>query len=182
MSTGSKRTGAPAALSEINGADISEGVQRRIRAGAASRIRPLVAGLDFAALAGPAGDILVLSVPPSSDAPHFIGQQNELAVPFRAGPETLWMQERDIERAYRDRFAGRAEDRDRLNALLAELSGQLDMSEQAWIVATAIPRSAVPALASPPAADEVHGIISAADNAAWRSFQRVTIDTFCCGS
>jgi hypothetical protein len=148
----------------INGADISEGVQRRIRAGAASRIRPLVAGLDFAAFSGPAGDILILSVPPSADAPHFIGQQNQLAVPFRAGPETLWMQERDIERAYRDRFAGRADARDRLNSLLAELSGQLNMSERAWMVAAAIPRSSVPVLAAPPVAENVHGIIVAADN------------------
>jgi hypothetical protein len=72
-------------------------VRHRICAGAASRIRPVV-GLDFAAFAGPDGDVLVLSIPPSLDAPHFIGQQNRLAVAFRSGPETLWMQERDIER------------------------------------------------------------------------------------
>ena len=147
----------------ISGADISEGVQRRIRAAAASRIRPLVASLEFAVLTGPDGDVLILSVPPSSDAPHFIGQQNQLAVPFRSGPETLWMQERDIERAYRDRFAGRADDRDRLNALLADLADQLDMSERAWIVAAAIPRSSVPLLAAPPTADDVRDIILAAD-------------------
>jgi len=147
----------------ISGANVAEGVQRRIRAGANSRVRPLVAGLDFAALTGPDGDILVLSVPPSSDAPHFIGQQNRLAVPFRSGPETLWMLERDIERAYRDRFAARADDRDRLNVLLADLAEQLDMSERAWIVAAAVPRTSVPVLAEPPTAAEIQAIIVAAN-------------------
>lgn len=75
--------------------DNSEGAQRRLRALANSRIHPRVAGLDLTPLEDPEGTytILVLSVPRSPDAPHIIGQDAKLGIPYRDGPETRWMRD-----------------------------------------------------------------------------------------
>lgn len=112
--------------------------------------------------------MLVLSVPPSPDAPHFVGQQNRLAVPFRAGAETEWMQEHDIERAYRTRFARQVAALESIDSMLTDVADRLDMTDRAWIVATATPHVPVPAVVPPPSRDDMRQIIGAAVGLAQR--------------
>lgn len=153
-------TGRATAIGKV---DNSESGQRRLRILAANRIHPMVAGLELVPLASPDGEhaILVLSVPQSPDAPHIIGQANKLAIPFRAGPETQWMRERDLERAYADRFARREEEHVRLAAMVEEASEQLDMEQKAWIAAVARPRTPVSTVSGPPTATDVRPILDA---------------------
>ncbi|GAA3832447.1 hypothetical protein GCM10022226_62090 [Sphaerisporangium flaviroseum] len=135
----------------IASVDISEGAQRRLRKLAVNRVHPRVVGLDTIPLASDDGSetVLALSVPRSPDAPHIIGQGEKLGIPYRHGPETEWMRERDLERAYSDRFAARADERTRLSTLLSETSDQLDLGRAAWIVGVAAPRTPLPTVAGP---------------------------------
>lgn len=138
----------------IAGVDVSEGSQRRLRQLAWNHMHPMVAGLVVLPLTSVEGQdpVLVLSVPRSADAPHMVervGQKGYLAAPFRDGPETQFMRERDIERAYRDRFARHQEEGVRLTAMIDEACEQLDMKEKAWLVAAARPATPMPAVIRP---------------------------------
>ncbi len=140
---------------EFNTVDSSESTQRRLRSILANRVHPFIAGLDFTSLSNTDGDItvLALSIPRSPEAPHLIGQRNKIGCPYRAGAETNWMRERDLERAYSARFSRRQEERAHLERLHEEAHHLLDRSTP-WIVATA--RTSVaptPLTASPTRAD-----------------------------
>ena len=146
---------------------VDEPARRRLRALAASRVHPPVLGLEFAALTGTDGhgnsdSVLVLQVPRSPDAPHLVGQQERLGVPYRNGAETAWMRERDLERAYRDRFSRREAEGARLSRMIDELIDHLDRSELPWIVAVASPRTPLPFIAAPAARADVRPILEAA--------------------
>lgn len=148
---------------EIVGVDVSEPTQRRLRMLSASRIHPMVPGLQLLPLTSPDGQhsVLVLSVPRSPDAPHMVGQDSKIGVPFRDGPETRWMRERDIERAYADRFARREDENVALTALADEVVGQLDLGRGAWIVGSARPRTPMPSVSAPPAREKATKILEA---------------------
>ena len=143
--------------------DNSESAQRRLRSLAASRIHPLVAGLDLVPLASADGTqtLLVVSVPRSPDAPHIIGRDNALGAPFRSGPETQWMREREIERAYRERFQRLDDERARLMSMLAETDDRLDQKVAPWLVAVARPRTPLAGIVRPPSADDVTRVLEA---------------------
>ncbi|NED96869.1 hypothetical protein G1H11_16300 [Phytoactinopolyspora alkaliphila] len=130
--------------SSVPGVEIGEDVERRLRALAAGRIQPPVAGLQFASLSNDgdqARGVLVLAVPASADAPHMLERDGGiLLAPYRDGPETPWMRERQLERAYRDRFAQRANELGELGRLAAEVSDQLELDVGAWLVGVARPR------------------------------------------
>lgn len=146
--------------------DNSEPEQRRLRAIAFERIRPIVAGLEFLPLSSDDGQhtVLVLSIPRSPDAPHVIGQKNQLGVPYRDGAETMWMREWEIERAYRERFRNREDERRLLDQLIAELADQLDMDDgKAWIVASARPQTPLTAIGTPLSAADVRSGFEAVD-------------------
>ncbi|MFG1888064.1 helix-turn-helix domain-containing protein [Micromonospora sp. NPDC049051] len=144
----------------ILGVDASEGAQRRLRKLAANRVHPIVAGLDLLPLTSPDGalSVLVLSVPRSADAPHLIGQQDRVGVPYRSGAETDWMRERDIERAYADRFGRRSAESKRLAELVDETTEQLDLSK-AWVVAAARPTAPLAAISAPPTRQDVQKLM-----------------------
>lgn len=135
--------------SAVQTVDVTEGAQRRLRALAATRIHPTVAGLDLIPLTSDDGatSVLVLVVLRSPDAPHMIGQGARIGVPYRSGPETVWMRERDIERAYADRFRRRDDEHIRLNSMRDDISDQLDFDKGAWLIAIARPRSPLPGIA-----------------------------------
>lgn len=128
--------------SKLGVVDISERQQNRLRAVAASRIHPLVPGVRFLALSlGSAAEgVLVVVVPPSADAPHVIGSESRLGVPYRDGSTTRWMRERDLERAYAERFRAREGSTTRLNQIQSEALDQVDISGGPWLVASATPR------------------------------------------
>lgn len=148
----------------VQSVDVSEGAQRRLRALAASRIHPAVAGLDFVPLTSPDGltSVLVLVVPRSADAPHMIGQGAKIGVPFRSGPETQWMRERDLERAYSDRFTRRVDERTRLMTMTGDIADQVDFGKGAWMVGVARPRTPLPTVAGPPARADITKVLESA--------------------
>ncbi|MFG3423223.1 helix-turn-helix domain-containing protein [Micromonospora sp. NPDC048063] len=147
----------------VLGVDASEGAQRRLRALAANRVHPLVAGLDLVPLTSADGalSVLVLSVPRSADAPHLIGQKEQIGAPYRSGPETHWMRERDLERAYADRFARRAADSTRLAEMVDETADLLDLSKS-WVVAAALPTAPLSLVSGPPTRQDVQGVMQSA--------------------
>ncbi|MEU1607482.1 AlbA family DNA-binding domain-containing protein [Micromonospora matsumotoense] len=141
--------------SVIADVDASEGSQRRLRQIAAKRVEQPVAGIDFVPLTSPDGSlsVLVMSVPRSADAPHIIGDRRSIGVPFRDGSETFWMRERDLERAYSERFTRRTSLAARLFELIDHASDQLDLSK-VWAVAAASPTSPLGVVVSPPSRDD----------------------------
>ncbi|MFE9099865.1 AlbA family DNA-binding domain-containing protein [Actinomadura geliboluensis] len=132
----------------IKPVDNTEGSQRRLRQLAWSRIQPFVSGIECIPLSSEDGTetVLVLSVPRSPDAPHFVGNRNQLGVPYRDGPETPWMRERDIERAYRDRFAERETAETRLLDIASTLTERL-APEDTFLIGVAAPRTRLPRVA-----------------------------------
>lgn len=137
-----------------------EGDLRALRAVAGSRIRPTVFGLDIFTLGDDdnPGAAVVASIPASQDAPHFLGDgQNgqKLGVPYRSGPETHWMRERDLERAYRARFERRRSDSESLAANIDELRDSLDLDRGAWIVVAARPHQPTPSYLPSPAQAQI---------------------------
>lgn len=145
----------------ITPVDNSEGAQRRLRQLSSSRIQPMVAGIECLPLTSADGSetVLVLSVPRSPDAPHVIGQQDKLGAPYRDGPETRWMRERDLERAYRERFSRRATEEVRLIELAERITERLALHEGAFIVGVAAPRTPTPAISRPPTRQEATKIL-----------------------
>ena len=82
------------------------------------------------------GVALAVSVPASPDAPHVVGERNEMGIPFRHGPHTEWMSEHQLERAYRDRFNRQADDAEALTRLRGDLNRKrLDLQRRGMAVA-----------------------------------------------
>ncbi|AXK36577.1 ATP-binding protein [Streptomyces armeniacus] len=98
--------------------------------------------------------VLVVDVPASEMAPHFVygtaqrdKEQMAAVVPYRASDQTAWMPEHQIERAYRDRFAriGRAEEelQHHLELTVQHIAAQTEVPS-AWFVAAARPQRPLP--------------------------------------
>ena len=152
-------TGAATAIDPV---DVEEGVQRRLRALAASNIHPFVSGLSFVPVEAPntsGRGLLVLLVPQSVDAPHVIGQQSRVGIPYRDGPETAWMRERDLENAYRERFARRAGEQARLGEEIRDVRERIDLVQGTWVVASAVSRTPMPAVHRTPGRDEITAML-----------------------
>lgn len=120
--------------------------RQRLRALAYGRVRPMVDGLAIEALNDENGEqgLIVVFVPPSPDAPHVVGEKNEMGVPYRDGTDTRWMTESLLERAYRDRFSRRADDRAALTGLIEGLLPELDLETGIWVGVSARPVAPMP--------------------------------------
>lgn len=130
---------------------IDEHTLRAIRRVAGTLIYPPVTGLDLTAIRPePEADagILVMVVPDSVETPHLIhpsaGKRDWFSAPYRHGPDTNWMVERQISAAYvaretRRRQADRDFD-DRYSAFVASLPG----GDSNWVVALAVPDVLLP--------------------------------------
>jgi hypothetical protein len=112
----------------------------------------LVDGLLIEALDSEDGSsgLIVVFVPPSPDAPHVIGEKNALGVPYRYGTDTNWMSESQLERAYRDRFSRRVDDRVALSALIDGLVPEIDLKSGIWVAVSARPVAPLPLLLERP--------------------------------
>ncbi len=132
--------------------------RQRLRSYALRWVRPVISELKIEPLddeknGGPG--LIVVFVPPSPDAPHVVGEKNEMGVPYRSGPHTDWMSEAELERAYRDRFARQADDRAALRALTDGLVPELRLGDDAvWLAVATRPTTSPPPQASRP--DRVH--------------------------
>jgi schlafen family protein len=145
----------------ISGVASGESERQRLSNVAASRIHPIVPGLNLFAINGREGDpsLLVISIPASADAPHLIGNDDQIGIPFRDGPNTRWMRERTLERAYADRFTRRASSADALREQRHDVSEQLDTSQGSWIVVVSRPTTPVPVIGPVPTRDNIRNTL-----------------------
>lgn len=150
-------TGAAAALEPVA---VSEEEQRRLRATAMSKIQPPVA-IDLTVLRGQDGvAALALSVPASLEAPHLVSNGLQwLAAPYRIGPDTKWMSETQLARAYADRFERGRRQSGSLQQDLSEVIETLDLGAASWLVGVAQRRQPLPPGGPAPNADSVRELL-----------------------
>jgi hypothetical protein len=131
---------------ELTGVQNDERERQNLRSLAWQRVRPLIDGLVIEPLSDSAGGqgLIIVSVPGSSEAPHVVGEKNEMGVPYRDGSDTRWMTESQLERAYRDRFARRIDDRTVLSGLVDGLLPEIDLQSGVWVGVSARPASPLP--------------------------------------
>lgn len=128
----------------ISVGEVSPSILKQIRQVANNLVYPPVTGLDLTPLKSESTDeaVLALLVPSSDDAPHLVrpkgpNKRHWLAVPYRDGPDTEWMIERQIEDAYRRRLAIRqARERDLHDHHQGFVGG---LRGRSWIAAVARP-------------------------------------------
>ena len=80
---------------------------RKLRQAAHALIQPTIQGLEFTALTQDDVTLVVLSVPASTEVPHFQMNRDLYRAPRRYGAQTVDMTEREIEAAYGQRLQGR---------------------------------------------------------------------------
>ncbi|MGW4214998.1 AlbA family DNA-binding domain-containing protein [Lentzea sp. NPDC004789] len=131
--------------------------RQAMRSFANKYLRPLVDSLLIEALNGEddGPGLIVVSVPPSPDAPHVLGEKSEMGIPHRNGSDTLWMSEGQLERAYRDRFSRRADDRAALSALIDGLVPEIDFEKGIWLAVATRPVAPLPLLSLRPQREQV---------------------------
>lgn len=130
---------------------VDETTIKTIRQVATGQVYPPVTGLDLLPVApADASDqgVLVLLVPDSPDSPHLVHPRDRpewFGAPYRHGPETDWMVERQVADAYRsreERRRRRVEDLDdRFDAFIESCGGRTDTH---WVIAMAIPETPLP--------------------------------------
>lgn len=140
---------------EVTGVPNGERDRQALRSFANRYVRPLVDGLLVEALDGEDGapGLIAMFVPPSPDAPHVIGEKNEMGVPYRYGTDTNWMSESQLERAYRDRFSRLSDDRAALSGLIDGLVAEI-APWGIWVAVSARPVAPMPLLAGPPEGEQ----------------------------
>lgn len=97
------------AASKINPVDWTAADEQRLRQVAFSKINPPVQNIEFFSLKCSVNDnsgfVTLMNIPDSPDAPHLaIRSDHSFIAPVRNGSHTMFMSERDIERAFRARF------------------------------------------------------------------------------
>ncbi len=135
--------------------------------------QPYVAGVDAYTLTSEDGSlsVLVVDVPASAMAPHFIlgatPREKELrafAVPFRYSDHTGWLAEHEIDRAYRDRFARQAVADQALERHLDRIREVVltdGFPPIAWFIAVSRPSRPLPPLVPPTGRQEARDVLNA---------------------
>lgn len=141
-----RESGASAAERVVPVGDVDETTLRAIRQVAGNLVYPPVTRLELLPLhptGAPQDGVLALLVPESPDTPHLVRPPKGadwFGVPYRHGPDTEWMVERQIASAYAAREAGyrrKTADFDaRFQSFLDTLGGGTDVR---WVVAMAVP-------------------------------------------
>lgn len=118
--------------------------EQRLRQVSFARVTPAILGIEFyeVPMSDGEGSLVGMRVPATQEAPHFsrVGDGPQLVCPKRDGAHTVFMSERDIERAYRDRFERRNEWCGRLRDLREEALSVTDFSTYVGSLAVALPR------------------------------------------
>ena len=125
---------------------VDEDTLRAVRQVAGNLVYPPVTGLDLFPLApveDPDAGVLVLLVPDSPEAPHLIHSsknQDWFGAPYRHGPDTEWMVERQLSSAYAARETARRRRADDFDARFGAFTSVLEAGTDArWVVAMAVP-------------------------------------------
>lgn len=85
--------------------------------------------------------VLAMVIAPSDEVPHMFWKNESFLAPVRHGSDTRWMDERQIELAYRRRFDGRQRRKVELSHFYDETVAHIGPSRNAFLAAVAIPRS-----------------------------------------
>lgn len=85
--------------------------------------------------------VLAMVIAPSDEVPHMFWKKDSFLAPVRHGSDTRWMDERQIELAYRSRFDGRHRRKVELSDFYGETVAHIGPSRKAYLAAVAIPRS-----------------------------------------
>jgi len=123
-----------------------------IRRVAGTLIYPPITGLGlFPVTAAPEEDkgILVLLVPDSPETPHLVhprqgGRRDWFGAPFRDGPDTSWMVERQIAAAYVAREARRRQGQQDFDERFKSFVDSLPGGDSTWVAALAVPEVPLP--------------------------------------
>lgn len=131
--------GSSAAAEVVGVMNWGDDEQRRLRHIAYSLIQPPVLNLTFHDASDGERTAVALVVPQSPDAPHLVWSKDRFIAPVRYGAQTVYMSEREIERAYRERFALRREREAGLSRHVEQMRLRLDESAQVWLICAAMP-------------------------------------------
>lgn len=143
---GIKEDGENNAASSVNPIQWSADNERQIRNIAYSKIGPPVAGIEFFKI--PCGEnpddgyVVLMHIPDSVDAPHFARKGDDaFRAPWRNGPHTEFMTERDIERGFRERFQRGVEQEKTLQGYFEQATEALNPEEGVFLAIAAVPVS-----------------------------------------
>lgn len=119
--------------------ELTENHERTLRAAAYGAISPPVSiGIDAVGVAG--NRAVVVLVPPSVDGPHLIFRDQFFGAPLRNDADTEWMNERQIEAAYRARLDERRRSAAALAQLYDETASSWLETQRALLIAVGRPR------------------------------------------
>lgn len=123
--------------------------QKRIQQVAFSSIHPPVRDLEIRELRSDENphSVLALIIPESLDAPHLVIDKRDggfFQAPWRSGPETFFMGERQLAAAYRQREQSRRDQLRSLQELYRSFSARLDTKESSSIWTIALGRPVKP--------------------------------------
>jgi hypothetical protein len=151
-----------AAIGRTDVGECSEGFHRSLTQIPASHVHPPVLGVKAYPLGTGDERAVAVVVPASTSRPHLIGRPDTgFRAPVRNGADTVWMSERDLESAYRDRSSERERAAEALDLMYADALRWAASTERAWGIAVA--RSRFPALrATKPTRDDAADVL-------WRS-------------
>lgn len=134
-----------AATGRNDAGELTEGYERTIRKVSMAAITPPVFGIQPIAIPSTTGTRAVaLVIPASPDGPHLVYRNDTFGAPLRTGADTLWMNERQLEVAYRSRFDGARRGEEALQQLYDDMSAAVGTAEHAVLVGAARPRTRRP--------------------------------------
>jgi predicted HTH transcriptional regulator len=120
--------------------ELTERFAQALRSAAVTAISPPVFGLDIGQLGDASNRCIAVIVPASVDGPHLIFRGEHFGAPIRNDADTVWMKERQIEAAYRQRFEERRNSTEAIDRLYDELTAIAQVEARAWLIAVARPR------------------------------------------
>lgn len=129
---------------------VDEKYERSLHAVAYTAIAPPVLGLRVETIVTEGQRAYAVVVPDSPDAPHLVYKNQFFGAPVRTDSDTAWMRERDVEAAYRARFAAAADAESELNRMYEECLRAHDPHRGVQFIAVARPRHAQLRLPQPP--------------------------------
>lgn len=114
--------------------------EQRILNVAYTKVDPPVLGIETYPIEIDEGNIVFMRVPDSLDAPHFARKDDgSLIAPRRNGSHTVFMNGREIERAFRERFQ-RSHDRENaINFVFEKAATALNADDGVCLVVVAVP-------------------------------------------
>jgi hypothetical protein len=81
-------------------------------------------------------------VPPSSLRPHAVRKDRDLRYPLRDGTTTRWLSEPEVADMYRDCFTVAAGQERRIDKILSDALGEMNLSEEAFLAVALVPTGA----------------------------------------